>query len=152
MPLIKSCMKRAFMFLEDSDFARADDFCEQVLNLDPENGRAYLGKLMVDLQIRRESDLKNQPQPFDENSNYQKIMRFGNDALRKQVQGDIDFINNRNEHARQKVIFDNASKTLEKASTVWQCGEAISGFESISSFEGVEQKLAECKAKIEAIN
>jgi len=145
-------LKRAFMFLEDGDFARADDFCEQVLNLDPENGRAYLGKLMVDLQIRRESDLKNQPQPFDENSNYQKIMRFGNDALKKQVQDDVDFINNRNEHARQKIIFDNASKALDNASTVWQCGEAISGFESIPGFEGVEQKLAECKAKIEAIN
>ena len=74
-------LKRAFMFLEDGDFARADDFCEQVLNLDPENGRAYLGKLMVDLQVRRESDLKNQPQPFDGESNYQKIMRFGDDVL-----------------------------------------------------------------------
>ena len=26
-------LKRAFMFLEDGDFARADDFCEQVLKL-----------------------------------------------------------------------------------------------------------------------
>ena len=41
-------LKRAFMFLEDGDFSRADEFCEQVLNLDPENAEAYLGKLMAE--------------------------------------------------------------------------------------------------------
>lgn len=29
-------LKRAFIFLEDGDWARADEFCEQVLNIDPE--------------------------------------------------------------------------------------------------------------------
>ena len=30
-------LKRAFMFLEDGEFERADEFCEQILNLNPEN-------------------------------------------------------------------------------------------------------------------
>ena len=145
-------LKRAFMFLEDGDFARADDFCEQVLNLDPENGRAYLGKLMAELKVRREGDLKNQSQPFDVNGNYQKAMRFGDEALKAKLKGDIDFINNRNEHARQKGIYDKATKTLRNADTVEQCQYAKVSFQSIPDYEGVGKKLEECDAKAEAIN
>ena len=145
-------LKRAFMFLEDGDFSRADDFCEQVLNIDPENGRAYLGKLMVDLKVRKESDLKDQPLPFDGESHYLKIMRFGDDTLKKQVQGDIDYIKKRNEYNRQKDIYDHASETLERAVAVIQCEDAKKQFFSIPNFEGVEQKLVECDAKIEEIN
>ena len=145
-------LKRAFMFLEDGDFARADDFCEQVLNIDPENGRAYLGKLMVDLKVRKESDLKNQPQPFDGNGNYRKIMRFGDDALKKQVQGDIEFIKSRNEHNRQKSIYTLACDALQMATTVEECNAAKRQFNSIPDFEDAQKKAVECEAKIEAIN
>lgn len=144
-------LKRAFMFLEDGDFARADDFCEQVLNLDPENGRAYLGKLMVDLQVRRESDLKNQTQPFDDNGNYQKIMRFGDDILKKQVQGDVMFIKNRNEHDRQRSIFDGTVEMLRSATTVDQCQAAKNRLNTIPDFEGVQAQLTACDEKIESI-
>ena len=145
-------LERAFMFLEDGDFARADEFCEQVLNLDPKNGRAYLGKLMAQLQVRREADLKHQPQPFDGNGNYQKVLRFGNDALKAQLRGDIEYINNRNERARQKEIFDQASEVLEKATTVSQCMDARRRFGFIPEFDGVPGMLQECDAKAEAIN
>lgn len=143
-------LKRAFMFLEDGDFARADDFCEQVLNLDPENGRAYLGKLMVDLQVRRESDLKNQPQPFDGESNYQKIMRFGDEALKKQVQGDIDYIKKRNEYDRQKHIYDDACQILRNAHSTEQFEAALELLCSIPQFNGIQQKIEECKKGIES--
>ena len=44
---IDPLLKRAFIFLEDGDFQSADEYCDKVLDMDPENGRAYLGKLMV---------------------------------------------------------------------------------------------------------
>lgn len=149
---IAPLLERAFMFLEDGDFERADEFCEQVLNLDPKNGRAYLGKLMVALQVRKENDLKNQPCPFDGDSNYQKIMRFGDDALKKQLEDDIQFIKNRNEYNRQKGIFDKAVETLQKAQTVDACVEAMREFNTIPGFDGVQQQLAACTTKIEQIN
>lgn len=36
-------LKRAFIFLEDGDWSSADEYCEKVLDLDPENAQAYLG-------------------------------------------------------------------------------------------------------------
>ena len=46
-------LKRAFIFLEDGEWENADNYAEQVLNLDPECGEAYLVKLMCTLRIKR---------------------------------------------------------------------------------------------------
>ena len=85
-------LKRAFMFLEDGDFARADEFCEQVLNLDPENAEAYLGKLMAELKVNKREQLKNQSQPFDDRSNYIKAVRFGDDSLKEELTSCLDVV------------------------------------------------------------
>ncbi len=78
-------LKRAFMMLEEGNWEKADERLEQVLNIDPECGEAYLGKLMVELKIKAFEELKNQPQPFDIRSNYQKAMRFGDTALKTKL-------------------------------------------------------------------
>ena len=145
-------VKRAFMSLEDGDFAKADDFCEQALNIDPENGRAWLGKLMAQLKVRREEDLKNQPKPLGGNTHFLKVMRFGDESLRKQMRDDIEYINNRNEYERQKGIFDTACTTLRKATTIEQCLEAMMQFRTIEGFSGVKEQTEACNVKIESIN
>ena len=68
-PTVNSLLKRAFIFLEDGDWQSADEYCEKVLDLDPENAEAYLGKLMAELKVRKRDDLKNCAQPFDGSSN-----------------------------------------------------------------------------------
>ena len=40
-------LKRASILIEDGDFKNAEAYCERVLEIDPENGTAYLGKLMA---------------------------------------------------------------------------------------------------------
>ena len=88
-------LKRAFMFLEDGDFERADDLLEEVLNQDPENAMAYVGKLMVDARARRINDLAVCPTPFDSNINCKKAMRFGDEALQQKLKGFNDSIRQR---------------------------------------------------------
>ena len=41
-------LKRAFMFLEDKDWESADEYCEKVLDIDPECADAYLCKALVE--------------------------------------------------------------------------------------------------------
>lgn len=41
-------LERAFMFLEDGNWQEADQYCEKVLDQDPKNAQAYLGKLIID--------------------------------------------------------------------------------------------------------
>lgn len=106
-------LERAFMFLEDGDWAKADDFCEQVLNLEPKNALAYLGKLMAELKVRKRGALKDCTEPFDESSNYQKALRFGDEKLKVELSGDIAFINDRNETARREEIYQTASEQFQ---------------------------------------
>ncbi len=75
-------LRRAFMFLEDGEWQSANEYCEKVLDAEPENAEAYLGKLMAELKVRKREDLKNQPQPFDDRNNYRKALRFA-DAAQK---------------------------------------------------------------------
>ena len=44
-------LKRVFMFLEDGDWKKADEYCERILDTDPENCIAYIGKLCAELKL-----------------------------------------------------------------------------------------------------
>ena len=93
-------LERAFMFLEDGDWGEANEYCEKVLDQDPKNARAYLGKLMAECRACRMEDLQNCRQPFDGSGNYNKILRFAEPKLIETLKGYIAHINERNEHDR----------------------------------------------------
>lgn len=58
---------------------------------------------MTDLHIKAKEYLKNCKEPFSDNNNYQKAMRFGDDSLKNELQGYIDYIKARNENeAKEK--------------------------------------------------
>ena len=102
-----SLLKRAFMFLEDRDWESAEEYCEKVLDIDPECADAYLGKLMAELKLYERAELKNCAKPFDGNSNYKKVIRFADDKLKNEINGYIDYINAR--------IAEQARKAAEQA-------------------------------------
>ena len=78
-------LKRAFMLLEDAEWQKADELLEQVLNHEPENASAYVGKLMIDVKVNKEENLKKIAVDFSENSNYQKAVRFGDKELKEKL-------------------------------------------------------------------
>ena len=78
-------LKRAFMLLEDAEWQKADELLEQVLNHEPENASAYVGKLMIDVNVNKEENLKKIAVDFSENSNYQKAVRFGDKELKEKL-------------------------------------------------------------------
>ncbi|MBQ4075909.1 MAG: TIR domain-containing protein [Clostridia bacterium] len=134
-------IRRAMIALEDGDFRKADELCEQALNLEPENARAYLCKLMAELQVRRPEQLAKQNKHFDNRNNYKKILRFGDDALKAQVQGYHQAIIDRQENERKEGILQSAMQLLNRA----QSYQAFLGIR-----EQVQQKLASV-AGLEAV-
>ena len=100
----ESLLKRAFMFLEDGEWQSADEYVEKVLDIAPENARAYLCKLMAEQRAHRQEDLANCKRPFDGSNNYQKAVRFGSTKLKEELYGYINRINERNEQAKRKAL------------------------------------------------
>ena len=58
---VDSLLKRVFMFLEDGNWNSADEYCEKVLDIDPENAEAYLGKFLVELKCHNVSKIDVAP-------------------------------------------------------------------------------------------
>ena len=140
-------LRRAFMFLEDGDWAKADDFCEQVLNLEPENPQAYVGKLMSELQVHRQADLSKCKTPFDHKKNYQKAMRFGDTKLQMELAGYNTLINERNEKERLTNIYNKAISIMDSSKNEESFKAAAALFKSIPGFENADDLLIECNKK-----
>lgn len=76
---IEPLLKRVSLFLEDGDFDKADEFCEKVLNKDPECAEAYIDKLLIEFKCHTRDELSEQPSEISNSKNYNKVIRFGNE-------------------------------------------------------------------------
>lgn len=144
-----SFLKRAFMFLEDGDWDGANEYCEKVLDIDPECAEAYLGKLMADLCVKNQDDLKHCGKPFDGNNFYQKTLRFADARLKTKLEADIAFINARNEEARLRGIYETAVNQMAKAKAEDLLNDAAVAFESISNYKDAAELAKQCREKAE---
>lgn len=142
-------LKRAFMFLEDGDWNSANEYCEKVLDIDPENASAYLGKLLSELRVRKQEALKDQAEPFDDNNNYQKAVRFADEKLRALLIDYIEHINSRNENTRLEGIYNRAVNAMSSAKTEGTYKEAAHLFESISEYMDAATLAHDCFEKAE---
>ncbi len=141
-------LRRAFMFLEDGEWADADEYCEKVLDLEPENARAYLGKLMAELRVRQEEAFKNQPMPFDQNRNYQKALRFADGELASTLKGYTAYIVDRNERERRERTYQKAVTLIEKNKTRKAYQEAAELFAKIPGYQDADARRLECEEKV----
>ena len=142
-------LKRAFMFLEDGDWNSANEYCEKVLDIDPENASAYLGKLMAELHVKKQDRLEDQAEPFDHNNNYQKAVRFADEQLRTALTSYIEHINTRNDNARLEEIYTRAKNAMSTSNTESAYKEAAQLFESVSEFQDSAELAKECLEKAE---
>jgi len=144
-------LKRAFIFLEDGDWERADDFCEQVLNRDPEIAMAYLGKLMAELHVHSQDSLKDCEAPFDGFDNYKKVMRYGDATLKETVSGYIKYINDRNENARLEGIYNKARSAMNVAKTESDYKSAANIFVDIAEYKDSDELYHKCLTSAEEV-
>lgn len=82
LPATEPLLKRAYLFIEENNFTKAGEYFERILDMNPEEPRAYAGKLMVQFGVNREELLSQATQPLDGSPCYAKIMSFGDDAMR----------------------------------------------------------------------
>ena len=168
---IAPLLERAFMFLEDGEWDRADEFCEQVLNLDPRNAKAYVGKLMAELHCKKQEDLQNVTKLLDANSNFQRAIHLCDENLKAVLNSYVE--NNKILYARTKrkkkialigaavlslaiafvillntVIIPNIN--YNDAVALMKAGkyeEAIIAFENMNAYKDSTDKIQECKYK-----
>lgn len=72
----ENLVKRAYMFLEDGEFETADTYFDKILDIDIEDSRAYIGKLLAECKLKSEDEIPNLPQTVTDDKNYIKALRF----------------------------------------------------------------------------
>lgn len=148
-PTVNSLLKRVFIFLEDKDWKSADEYAEKVLDIDPENAEAYLGKLMAELRISKRQYLNGMAEQFDNLVSYKKVLRYANPDLKAELEGYNEAIRKRNKYNKEKAIFDEASKVMSSARTSGDFKKAADLFAGIPDFENAAELAKECSEKSE---
>lgn len=164
-PTEDSLIQRAFAFLEDGNWDKVYEYCEKVLDINVKNQYAYLCKLCADLKVKTPKNLANESEPFNSNANYKKIIRYGDDTLKKEIQGYIDTINNRikyeekqkekkrkeeeqQKHSKALNYYETAKKDAENPQTLKQLFLALECF-SCLGYPNDSKNLAKmCRRKI----
>lgn len=138
-------LKRAFMFLEDGEWDKADDFCEQVLNQDPENAQAYLGKLLAERKTKYCKELfgnKGIQGIIDSinnlkyNNNYKKVVQFGNNNLIAEL---------------YEPLYQKAINALNDANNEEECIQVSEIFDFIINYKDSADKKESCFEKANSI-
>lgn len=142
---IAPLLKRAFIFLEDGNWKDADEYCERVLDIDPENAQAYLGKLMAQLKVNKQDDLAKLETPFDENDNYKKAIRYADEKLCGKLNSYLNIILYNADEEMYKISMDlmAAAKTEEDFINLAE------SFELLENFKDSKKLAVECRDKAE---
>lgn len=140
---VAAVLERGFLYAEDEKWSEADGCFEKVLGSNPQNADAYLGKLLVDIQVRTKKDLFTCNKFFEDNEYYLQILRFGNPDLKAYI-----------ERAAQ----DGGALVKEQMykDAVWKLNNSIlpeqlldcqKKFESLGNYLDSKEKAEECKQR-----
>lgn len=136
---IDPLLKRAYMFLNDGVWDKAVEYCEKVLDVDPENARAYVGLLLAQLKIRSENTLVDSNEAFSQNDYFKKALQFADENYKNTL---LD-LNKEN-------IYRRAKKAFTSAKTEDEYKSAKTIFVSIKGYKDSDELTQKCIEKAEA--
>lgn len=73
---VNSLLKRVDMFLADKNWLSANQYCEKVLDIEPENHKAYIKKVMAKYHCTEEQQLYKYGKDLIANSDFKKAVKF----------------------------------------------------------------------------
>ena len=110
----ENLVKRAYMFLEDGEFDTADSYFDKILDIDIEDSRAYIGKLLAECKLRHEEDIRTLPQTVPDDKNYKKALRFATPEQKAHYESLNNTIVNRIESERAEIAEQRAKLRAER--------------------------------------
>lgn len=143
---IDTLLERMFMFLEDGKWSDANNYAEKVLDANPKCAKAYLGKLMVDTQVKKTDCLFELENPFDTILNYQKFVQFATHDEQAPIKKQLQEIKDRNkENSFQAICSKLDSNDIEDLK------KAIDGLANFKDYKDGKEKRDTAKDKLNEI-
>lgn len=158
---IPSLIKRTVLFLEDHEWEKAELYCEQILDADPENAQVYLLLALTENKVSSPNELISKGIDLRKSKYYKSIIRFGSDKFKSSI-AEI----NRRFDARQlqeaERLEAEAAKRIEKkylkalsdtnSDDIEVLESAINALEKIGvDYKDAQKYIDRCKTKIQLI-
>lgn len=165
----ETLLKRAQILLQEGELGRADDLCERVLDMEPENAQAYVIKLMIRAQVKEEEDLARAEQSYAQWNSYQSACRFADDALRDKLEGylrqteEAIRLKEREEQERQEEqrrlreeqrknrVYTEARRLSGEHAQIVDLTKAIQLFKTILQYRDAENQLQQCNQRLDEL-
>ena len=132
-------LRRIGLFLEDGAWEQANEYCERVLDEDPECSKAYLYKMMISHKIKLEEKITECSSDLENDSDYRKAVRFARGSEKDAIIRYNEVIKNR--------IYEKSYQSAIQAMDEKRYSEAIEILKSIknTNYKDVKNKIAECE-------
>lgn len=141
---------RALQFLEFNEWDKAEEYIERALDIDPENGKIYLAKLMLDLKVGMKQDLINQQEPLENNKYFNMAIRYADANLAKELKDYNEQIKRRITEICNRQIYNEAQNLLNSNERE-NINKAKELFESLNGWEDATLKVTLCISALSAI-
>ncbi len=130
-------LESGFRSLEAECWELASAQFDLVLRKRPNDSNAYLGKMMAQLQVRREEDLLNTGSAMEKTTQYAELMQHAAPAFREKI---LQY--------QKKAKYRQAEIMKEKANSVEALQAAIDLLESIPCYPDAERLAVVCKRQM----
>ena len=137
---VSSLLDRGYLFLEDEEWDKADAIFERVLDLEPRNPNAYLGKMLIQSGCKNLEELLQSPIVISTLRDYKSYVRFSDDEIIQKVK-EHDIIKKEYDEKYQ-----NAVSKLSEYTKTEELAEAISVLESLGDYNNSSSTANKWKA------
>ena len=144
---IDNLMRRARLFMEDSNWTSATEYLDKVLDENAEYAPAYVGKVQVQQKLRKQEELATCLNEYEKSADWEKALRFATPEQRKVYEGYVAGALAAREEKRKNDIYTKALNMLHVADTPEACKEAKKTFLSVPDYRDSAEKQVECDVK-----
>lgn len=144
--------KRMFNFLQDGDRKKAEEYAERILDKDPDNGKAYLGHLLVEAGCRNVNDLKMSPKLLPEYRYFTNAMEKGDAQQKEMLMAMTQAVTQRIDQERQDAKYVEGMRNLQKAIHTKDEQAAVNAMHAFKQIQDWRDAKAKAKESEELAN
>ena len=136
---------RACDDLKYQQYEQAASKFDQILDVEPDNAGAYLGKAMAEHQLQNPNELGTKyDKVLDDDVNLRRAYDHGNDMQKK-------YINDALTERRCGIKYAKAQKAYEDSNNLEEQKEALRLFEELDTYRDSKAKADECRERVKRI-
>ena len=144
-------VKRANQFLEDKQFDQADKMLEKALDLDPENGGAHLGKLLLERRCSSIEELALETESISSSGHYNRARKYCDPATRQRLFAAESQINRRIEEAKRAEHLAELRSDMNEATTSSEMEQVVESLERLGDYDRAPEYLVTAKSRLESL-